>query len=506
MDNNNPAFINPVNKLKKWALLFVIGIVLLIAFIIAKNSSFIVVQLESPSTTPFTIELTDPAGKVKQVKSSATQKRIRVGVGNYGINIKEGDKSYFEAVKTKGFLRSTNITPKTQPEKQRIFVGNNPNLCMQYLVSKLVSFPCSDRFENIGIHVPASATTPTYVLKNPNKNVGGFVEGMVKNGLGIVVLVKQPGIGDSEGKHTIFTTDDSLGASNVRDLSDLNPDTSYLLATYKDGVLAYSLEAGKAYYYQTLSSKPETIELNKPKDSSLSAASLSAHNGSLAILYGQPASPAGKNKVSEIHYKSTGSWQVMSFKNDYTKAVVCGTNMLCMIANETMDVYRADSTKPTLLYSINNVIDVENAGGDLLIVRSSDILRFNPEKRSGSVDYSFGDYKFAGIKNEPSGYILSVTNSKGKKVALSINSQLPNEDSVDKRVSQLLSVDSISDISAYGRFIYISPNVGPLVFVQSTGEYGYEPALVKQRASEINQAVSKVGFDQAKFTIINTVK
>jgi hypothetical protein len=504
--NDSENIQSPASRLKKWVLLFVIAAFLLIIFVFAKNSSFIVVQAESSSSTQATIEVTDPAGKVKQLKSTAGKKRVRVGVGDYGIAVKEGNKSYFEAVKTKGFFRSISVAAKTQPEKRRTFVGNNPNLCMEYLTSKLISYACSDRFENISMHVPATATTPTYVLKNPNKSIGGFVEGMVKTSSGTLVLVKQNAVGDEEGSHTIFTVDDNLAASNLHVLTDLDVNTSYYLTGYREGFLTYSQTRGEALYYASLASKPEPIKLEAPEDTNFSINGVATRGSSILLLYSQPADGKSKKQASEIRITSGGAWKTFGLKNNYTEARLCGQNKVCAVANETMDVYDVATEKPKLLYSVKNAISIKNDGNELLVIRSSDVLRLDVEKRAGFIDYSFGDYSFTALQPEPSGYIVSMTNNKGKKVALLIDGELSNEDSIDKKVAELQKNGAVRDVSAYGNFIYVSPETGELKYIDSLGEFGYDPLVVKQKNTEINQVVSKIGIDRNKYTIISTVK
>lgn len=497
---------DPSRKLKRVAISALLAAVLLFVFVFIKNNSFILIEASAEPNQQITYEVADPKGKTKEHKSPGGSKRVRVGTGDYGVSVKIGDKSYFAAVKGNGFLRTSKVTPSLAPEKKRTFVGNNPSLCMEYLVTKLVSYACSDRFENISVHVPANASTPTYVLKNPNKTVGGFVEGTVKTNAGTYALVKQVGVGETLTTHTIYLLGDDLGTSNTRTLSDLDPESAYGLASYREGFLAYSLTESRAFYYKSLDSKPEEIKFEKPGGQSLTATSLSTKGGSMLVLYAPPADSSSKKTSVEAHIKSTGTWKVLSLKGNYTGAVLCGTDKLCVVGSETMYVYDTKPEKPKLLYSIKNVISVKGTGEGVMVIRSRDVLRFDADKRAGFIDFSFGDYLFAGLQPQPSGYILSLTNNKGKKVALLVDGQEPDEDSIDKKVAQLLANESVDDVSAYGAFVFVSPAVGPLIFIESIGGLGYDPTVVKQKNADIIQAINSIGIDRTKYTVVSTIK
>lgn len=497
---------NPTIKLKRLAVAALILVFLLVVFVFIKNNSFILIEAGTEPGQQTTYEVTDPKGKTKEHKSSGGSKRIRVGTGDYGVSVKAAGRSYFAAVKAGGFLRTSKVTPILEPEKKRTFVGNNPGLCMEYLVSKLISFSCSAGFEDINIHVPATANTPTYVLKNPNKALSLYVESSLKAAEGTIMLVKQNLVGDKQAAHIIYVLGDSLNPTRSQVLAALDAGKGYALAGYKDGFLAYSLSAGKAYYYATLSSKPEEIELEKPRGENLTAASLSTRGGSLLVLYTPPADSSSKKTSVEVHMKTNGNWKVSTLKGSYTEAVLCGTDKLCAVGNETMDVYDTKPEKPKLLYSIKNVISVKGTGEGVMVIRSGDVLRFDADKRAGFIDFSFGDYLFAGLQPQPSGYILSLTNNKGKKVALLVDGQIPDEDGIDKKVAQLLKHESVDDVSAYGSYVFVSPSVGPLAYIDSLGEYGYDPVLVKQKNADIIQAINSIGIDRTKYTVVSTIK
>ena len=82
----------------------------------------------------------------------------------------------------------------------------------------------------------------------------------------------------------------------------------------------------------------------------------------------------------------------------------------------------------------------------MVIARGKDVVSLDVDKRTGLIDYSYGDYEFNGLRKDGFGYLLSLTNNKGRKVALYINQSASDTNKIDKKIAELQKIPEVNYI------------------------------------------------------------
>lgn len=120
--------------------------------------------------------------------------------------------------------------------------------------------------------------------------------------------------------------------------------------------------------------------------------------------------------------------------------------------------------------------------------------------------YTFGEaYTFCGIKAVGGGAALCINNELGESSAIHLTTDR-NSDMIDKKVDQLRATDRVTFVSAYKNFIYVTPDGGDLIYSPASGGYIYDPEVLSVANQAIQNAVSELGIDRAKYQIINSLE
>ena len=495
----------PKSSLKKIVVLSIIFLVFIFAFFLLWNTTYVQISVTNPvGGGNYIYQIVDQkSGKAVEVKSQATSIKKRLTKGDYSVLVKQAATSYFTIIKTNGFLKTSSLSARLSQEKSRRFVGDNPNSCMAYIVNVLVSYSCTDLFENINIHQPASASTPTYVIKNPDTSgTNGYVQGIAQTSHETVALIKTPADSDIDGGYSLLDLGANLIVASQRALTNLNLATNYSLIAYKDGFLIYDQDLSRAYYYSSLASNPVSINLASPNNSALTASYLAVKDNLILTAY--VTGTDTKNAQTEIIINDSGKNSHYNFGSAFSSAVPCDNQTLCGVDSSGLVVYDLTAKKPKQLYNLLGVSTVLNSSKGILVLTKDGVLNLVPAQHSGFLEYSFGDYKFNNIQSGNNSYVLNLTNPIGKKVALLINQTPDDTDQIDKKVLDLQKSNEISDSSVYGQYIFISPNLGPLIYNNSLQSYDYDPTIKAGVNSQINQAIDKAGINRSTYQIINT--
>lgn len=132
------------------------------------------------------------------------------------------------------------------------------------------------------------------------------------------------------------------------------------------------------------------------------------------------------------------------------------------------------------------------------------MLELNIDNRDGYIGYSPGSYNYCGMHTDSAGYTLCLINTKQSRVALHIDNQNTDNNSIDQKVAQLLKLPEVDTISAYGQYIYIVPNAGQLTYDSASRSFGYDPEKLAAASDKINQEINKLGIDRSNYIIRNT--
>lgn len=442
--------------------------------------------------------------------SGGTGKKL-VRRGNYELLATQNDTSYFTVIKTGGFLGKTAVQTKFAPEKSRKFVGNNPGPCMFYNGDALLSSGCGDRYFNAQIHLPATAEQPT-ITKKMDAIVEGTIEGYYSDAQSNFVLIEAPEVREDQGApHSLFILDKDLNPSGGFGLDQLSVGKSYKIIPFQQGFIAYDSTLEDIYYYTGVSSQAVKLDIKPKLSNGLGGYLISARDRAIAVAY---TTKEGVEDVESEHneYPSTivikegESIKEMVFDKRYSAMQLCGKNKLCLTEKKRLEVYDVSGAKQKLLFSINGVESMYTSNGDFLVVRQNEILKMNVDSKNGYVDYSFGEYSHCGSQNVPGGYVLCMINPKNDKVAVYIEQGQNNTDSIDKKITELMKIPEVSNVSIYDRFIYISPNLGDPEYDNNLGSFNYSAEVRSKTAKTIRDKVNSLGIDQTKYKIINTLE
>lgn len=497
--------------MKKKAILLGTGFVVLGAFIWLSMHSFIELTPESPEDINYSLTAAGSA-KTTNFKSANKVKKL-VRKGYYEVLATQGEKSYLTVIKAGGFLGSSKTAVKLSPEKSRKFVGDNPSACMYYIGQVLSSVDCGDLYSQLRRHVPATAKQPTIVLKTPS-SVDGKIEGLVATAEGAVAVLSS----STGSNHTGYIVRPDLSLTSPVVLTDLRASKAYAVQAYKQGFVAYDTSFEKIFYYTALSSPPSVITVNKSHDQKLVPYALKVQGDSIMLAYSNNAEDAELARSDDVEVSSkpnnkaavtiliyNGSQTVeYNFKNRVSGFVLCGTKKLCLLnRTKQLDVYDIANTKPKLLFSLGAVDRIEPAKNGLLVAQKAGLLSLDVDKQEGFLQYSFGSYKFCGLRNDELGPTICVVNSTGKTAALSISNDSNNTDSIDKKAVKLAKLTDIKSLSIYDKFIYVSPNVGEVKYIPALKVFGYDPAITRAVKSRILQGMDAIGIDQTTYKVVS---
>lgn len=445
-------------------------------------------------TTQKNINIDSNAGSISRV----------VPRGKYTVIVSQNEKSYFSLVKTGALLAKSRVTAILSPEKQRIYVGDNPASCMYY-VGVLFSYECGSSYNSINQHVPATLSTPTYTQSIPSSGIEGLVEGLIKTKEGTIVLV-HPGDIDGPGIHQVYLVDKNLNIIKQQALDNLDSGSGYSITNYKSGFLIYDLSFKQLLYYSAVGAMPNKINIDKPHESSLSPVSLTTDGTNITIGYSESSSDAFVNnsvgiKNEIINYDGIRSGDLVVNGQPITSAVSCGKNMICVLfGNKTMEVYGVARSEK--LFSVNGVNAMSWAGDSLIIARNNDVLNLNTNTLSGSTDYTYGAYHYCGFQPVDSMNYLLCMSTDSKRVELLIGRGSDNKDSIDKKIQQLEGISEVNTISVYKNHIFISPNQGPLIYSSSENIFSPDPSAENNANNKINAKIDSLGINQIDYNIV----
>jgi hypothetical protein len=500
---------------KRWTMAILLLPFLLFGFSWVYGHSFITVSVDNAQAGNVTYVFTDQgSGKTTNVVGPASGIKRIVHKGSYEIIAEQSSGTYISVANAGGFLKTTHVHGALSAEEARKFVGNEPSPCMYYTGSLLYSYDCKGSLAEGKLHVPATPTQPTYTkvrsITAPGDNPA--IEGLVTTAEGTFMLVYSNTNDPLASAHTLYQVQGDLTLSGGQQLLGLNNSTGYSIEPYKTGFIIFDAGFENTFYYESAAATPVSLAIPQKKSSNLEIYAHSIRGDAIAVSYAnqdyEPSSKVGEKVTDKSTITILQNNKIKEFAFDTAVGTMrlCGNAKLCLLTDKLLSVYDISGNTQKLLYSLGSVVSIEDAGQDLLISRGGGVFRFDVEKRSGFVSYSFGDATYCGISVDATGYTVCASANRIGKVALRIDAKTINTDGIDKKVFNLTKTSEISAVSVYDRYIFISPNLGDPVFNYNTGYYDYDQATRQRVNADIDQLITKLGFDTQKYTIVNTSK
>jgi hypothetical protein len=468
---------------------------------------------KSGSDTTYTL-INQTNNKETVFKNQSGGFKQRVARGPYEVRVRQGASSYLAAFNSKRFLGTTTITATLATERARQFVGNNPAPCMYHTGSVLYSYECTSSFTMVNTHVPATATQPTYIAPAIGSRISGTVEGIVATNKQVVALSKEVNATRSNATHTFYTiSPDYKTIAKAGQFSTWDVIKNYTLKPLGPGLVAHDSRFGDIKYFATPDSNPVTITVPKPSATDAEP-DWSATNGNTLLLsfsnnlIGQvnnieDSKPSGRVKNTMIVHRS-GKTKIFTVPGQITYGRLCSETLLCLVQHDQLVVYDIAGKQPKRLRAFSGVDALEVSGSTLYTLAGKEVYRLNPEDGTGSVVYSMGEYSSCGLRPNAEGVLLCTMDPRNNKRALLINPAAENTDSIDKKVVALQTAREVHTVSAYGKFIYISPNLGERQYIPSLGYFGYDPTMQANTNKAINDKLNEINIDRSVYTIVNT--
>lgn len=443
-------------------------------------------------------------GSNEKIDTIATATKIKkiVSKGSYEITVRQGSNNYFAVAKASGFMRVAHISGTLSTEKSREFVGNVPQPCVHTVGGILASFPCEGSYASVLVHKPAVGSLASYTVPVSNPPSNSQIIGFVNLKDGSFVLTKHSAEEDVTPQYIMYKVNSGYQTSSGVLLPELDGDKDYSMVAHKDGFVIYSKSYDDVQYYQFVGSKPQKIEFNKTMDESMVPRSINFNDDNIAALYVGRPDGTDKEARSDVAAKINGVTKQLSFSGAFYSAVLCGSNKLCLLNDAGLGVYDIANKKPELVFVVNNVSSITNTNKGLVAVNPTGVLNLDVDQQSGFYEYTFGDYKFNKIQvTDESIYVLSLTNNKSREVALLVDQDKPNSDGIDKDAAALQKMPEVSFVTIYDKNIYVSANLGELVYSSAIDSYTYNPTTQKAVAAKINAEIDKLGIDRKVYTI-----
>lgn len=506
---NNMYANQGTNRLKLFAILGILLVIIVVAFYWIATHSFIDVSVPSGSASA-TITITNQANGKEISKEVQGNFKQLVSKGKYEV-IARGEKgSSFNIVSAKGFLGTEQVNSELKPQSKREFVGNNPSPCMIYS-EQLLSYACFAYLDSVGVHKPANAKRTTIVETGQFREQGVVESQFTIGGKAYMLLQLLGGFGvKNETAHNLYSVNDAK-IKHVAKLPELAREDRYVLRGLKDGFVVYKSDFSNAYAYSSFGGGAQALDLGSPKEKDMSIVGMEAGFNIVARTY----SDAASDKFHELDEdKSTeGTTEVVAnidgqvrnyvFPTRQQNAVPCETNTLCLLNGKVLSVYDVSETKPKLLYQVSNVQAYDTAPKGLVLVRGNEVLHVDARTGNGHIGYSLGSYTQCGIQTTKDGYVLCLINHKQNKVALAINMNENDTDSIDVKMAELIKTTGLETASIYKNYIYIVPEKGPLQYNKKN--QGFEPDMkvVRVNLDAIDEAIKTIGINPNEYTVSN---
>lgn len=455
------------------------------------------------------------SGEAKELKS--TQKSVSTWVkrGSYEVSATGRDGNFIEFIpSTPLFFTAQLIRGELKPERLRTFVGDAVKPCAGMSGTILVSGGCESVYGKLSVHMPATDTSPTYILDNPDRTIFGKNQNLITAGRVPTQIIKSASTfkEGSEGSATdpskyisiIFAAKNSK-SKNV-ELKELGGTEQYNFKALDSGSFMASKSNPESFIvYDSSSNKIGEFHLENAKSQNLGFTSVDFLSPSAyASLYSSPADTGGKDAVSELVVTKDSNTTHYTFKGKlYSDLKLCGSNKVCLLGGKSgMDIYDISSNEAKLDYTVYGVSSLTRSnGGQILATNDKGVMNIDIDSKKGYMEYSLGNYLFNEINVHPNGYVLRLADDKGRVMGLYVDQSAVNTDSIDKKRLELQKLPDVNFVSVYKNFIYIAGNLGDPVYDDATDGYIYNPESQKEVAEKINAEIDRLGIDRSKYTI-----
>lgn len=495
------------NKIVKWIILGIIIILMgfLAYWIITR--AYIQVNISGQTSDQFKYSFLNQSNDSLSIIDSNSNKYSQlVSSGNYEVNAFQtslgSEKSSFNYLKTGNLFSTSQVDAGLVSENARVFIGNNPSGCNNYLFNQLISYICGGLLANAQVYIDATPTQPAYSLTTKGAGPAGYDEGIFNTPEGNFVLSRSPAESEYGSRQILTKLGTGFKSLGGIEMPDLDPTQTYFSKAWQEGFLVSTLNFSTIYYFPSSKSRASKVYGTSPGSQELNPVSLDIYNDQILTSYSIITEDNSRN-FTEVYIISNSSTQKFKLNKSYSKVNFCASSKyICALSGDKLDIYKVNGTELLYKHSINKVISILNNHNSFLVVNNIGVLNLEIEQQKGYYSYTLSEYQFQKIEPSSNGYILTLTNNNNRSFALLVDQTLENKGSIDKVVLKLQSDSNISNVAAYKNIVFLTPNIDRQLD-KDQNIFVYNQAKLKDINTNINNLLKSLNIP-SDYTVVNT--
>ena len=452
------------------------------------------------------------SGEELVIKANEGQKTIRLNKGSYDVFVKEGELESYAIGSVGGWLGTTKLNMEVSQQFGRQFVASDSGSCIRETENYLLSYNCEGPISQFRTHLSGTESVPPYVYRFPNTGIVGTIESTLESPNGAYVMVSLPisSLDDEsfDDTHALFkitgTSTRAVDQNPSVILDTLNPSKKYYAVNYRDGFVVYDVTFDEVYYYESFQpdSEPTKITNFVNDDKKLTFSNVFVDDNNLLVLYATDAEE-NKNGKSVLIIGNESQTKTYKFPKAYFKVSKCGDTNICLVHKGGMDVYNISNGKPELQFTAGTVTNFYTINKQLFVLADKMIYLFDLNSLQGKPVYNTDGISLVSLHANTAGFLANIKRGDSSFV-LQLDASITN-DNIDSKLFELTNNSTIRYVSSYKDKIYISPNVGELVYDNATNVFAYDLQRRQRAAQELPGIVESAGIDLSRYKLVNTL-
>lgn len=448
--------------------------IVVFSWVMSRSTVEIIIRNHNPKNFA-DVTIISETGQERKYKTKEGVFKKVVKNGNYGVFVAEENKTFFAQVHGKGFLRTYRLSRPLVQESKRTVVADSPKPCHIYLATRAYSQECTDLMSSMQEHLPASGSLPTYVNSVPTNNLTGELRGLVTIDNGNIVALIEETTGGAGGYYVQQIRPGLVGSERIK-ISYPNDTNDYSMARYGSGFVVFNDNYTIVKAFDPLGSSPTKISLPKSDNKELRRLSVNFSASNITQVFSKPthgeegnvsdidSTAKSVNETTQVIVSSSNKDVVYTFGTQFIKVSVCGSERLCALHPEGLDVYSTSGDNPTKAYFIPGIKDFfDTSDGNVKFVSREGILDLNTPDGTGHLEYSFQGMNMCGLGESDDGYLLCLVDERLGKIGVLISPKdADNSDQMDKKTLKLARAKSVNHVSVNHNYIYVLPTYASL--------------------------------------------
>jgi hypothetical protein len=421
---------------------------------------------------------------------------LQIKKSDYEVTATNENGSYFTLVKTGNFLRNSKIKVKLSAQNQGDFIATDPSIC-GYFTTIYVSYDCFSGASTLASHRKGTAQNPSYAVANIKNKPLGTMSNVIPIGSEAYTVI-QDSSARAVGRNSLYELipdDNGDYLKFTRNLDSLNSTVLYSISAYKDGFIAYDQKLEDVYFYSSATSEAEYVKTGIPAEFDAYANGTADVKGD-TILFSKnnlgDTTTTDKQTVFSV-FKIGSEAQIYTTSSALSKATMCSENTICGISKKNLSIYEIVAKKLEKIDEIKNVDNYEIGRNNVIyIVKDDAIYSFDIVTKTGYLMYSPGGFQTSNIITDGDSLIVYIS-SRDISVAVRIDKTTKSNNTIFALLQKLSESELVSSYSVYGDTIYLLPDLGDPVYLETEGYFGYDQLITDEIKAQINNLIDVSG-------------